>query len=149
MIAANPAADPKRKDAVPGDMRLIVTLVKGLPQAVLYRAVVPGTPASAKVPFSSPWRTITLDKVEDVSSQIEFAGQDGNFEFSIPLAVLGIKPQAGLKLKGDIGILHGSSFLTTARSYWSNKATSIVSDVPSEATLEPGLWGMLEFQPAK
>ena len=149
MIAANPAADPKRKEAAPGDTRLIVTLVKGKPQAVLYRAVVPGTPTAAKVPFSSPWRTITLDKVEDVSSQIEFACKDGNFEFSVPLAVLGIKPQAGLKLRGDIGILRGSSFLTTARSYWSNKATSIVSDVPSEATLEPGLWGTLEFKPAK
>ena len=149
MIGANPAADPKRKDAVAGDMRLIVARVKGVTKAMLYRAVVPGTPDSAKVPFASPWRTITLDQVTDISSQVQFAEKDGNFEFSVPLTVLGINPQPGLRLKGDIGILRGNAVQTTARVYWGNKATSITSDVPSEALLAPGLWGTLEFQPAK
>lgn len=149
MIAANPAADPKRSEPAPGDLRLIVTLVGGKPRAVLYRAVVPNTPQNAKVPFSSPWRTITLDKVEDVTAQIQFGAKDGNYAFSIPLETLGIRPQPGLKLKGDIGVLRGDASITMSRTYWSNKATSIVSDVPSEAMLQPGLWGTLEFKPAK
>ena len=106
MLGTNPAADPKRTTPVEGDLRLLVTLVKGQPKAVLYRAVVPGT--KEPVPFSSPWRTITLDRVDDVSAEVQLAGAGGNYEFSIPLATLGLKPKAGTSLKGDIGILRGS-----------------------------------------
>ena len=148
-LMIGPMADPKRKEAGPGDMRLIVALVKGAPKAMLYRAVVTGTPDSAKVPFSSPWRTITFDQVEDISSKIQFAKKDGNFEFSVPLAAIGIVPEPGLRIKGDIGILRGHDGQTTARVYWSNKATGITSDVPSEALLAPSLWGTLEFKTAK
>jgi hypothetical protein len=31
------------------------------------------------------------------------------------------------------------------RVYWSNKATGIPADVPSEAELTPQLWGRWEF----
>ncbi|HVJ45518.1 MAG TPA: hypothetical protein VM511_03965, partial [Luteolibacter sp.] len=143
-LMIGPSGD--RKNPVAGDMRLLVTIVNKKPLALLYRAVVPGTKDSEKVPFSSPWRTITFDKVEDVSSQIEFSGSDGNYEISIPLATIGIKPAAGSKVRGDIGILRGTGNETTARVYWSNKATGIVSDVPDEAMLNPKLWGTLEFQ---
>ncbi len=143
-LMIGPSGD--RKNPVAGDMRLLVTLVNKKPLALLYRAVVPGTKQADKVPFSSPWRTIHFDKVEDVSSQIEFSGGEGNYEISIPLAAIGIKPTAGSKIRGDIGILRGKDNETTARVYWSNKATGIVSDVPDEAMLNPKLWGTLEFQ---
>lgn len=145
MLGTDSAADPGRADPVTGDLRLLVTMVKDRPRAVLYRAVVPGT--RAPVPFSSPWRTVTFDLVEDVSTEIRLAGAGGNFEFSIPLNILGLKPDAGKNLKGDIGILRGSGTQTTARVYWSNKATGITSDVPSEAMLAPQLWGKVEFTP--
>jgi hypothetical protein len=144
MIGTNPNADPKRAQPVEGDLRLIITQVKGKTRALLYRAIVPGTKDA--VPFSSPWRTITLDKVEDVSGQVQLAGKDGDFEISIPLATLGLKPQAGQTLQGDIGILRGNNGQTTARIYWSNKATGITSDVPSEAMLTPNLWGKWELK---
>lgn len=147
MLAVNPAADPKRSNAAEGDLRLLVTLVKGKPKALLYRAVVPGV--KDPVPFSSPWRTITLDRVDDVSADVQLAGAGGNYELSIPLATLGLKPTAGQSLKGDIGILRGNGAATTARVYWSNKATGITSDVPSEAALTPLLWGRLEIKSAK
>ncbi len=149
MIGANPFAEATRKVAVSGDMRLIVTLVKGLPKAILYRAVVPGTADSVKIPFSSPWRTILFDQVIDISSQLQFAEKGGDYEFSVPLSVLGVNPQLGLRIKGDIGVLLGEAFHTSARIYWANKATSITSDVPSEAELSPMLWGTFEFQPLK
>ncbi len=149
MIGTNPSAKPDRREPVPGDMRLLVTTVKGMPRAMLYRASVPGTPEKEKVPFSSPSRTITFDKVEDVSAQIEFAAKDGTYEFSIPLNVLGLKPADGLTIKGDIGILRGTDGQTTARTYWANKASGITADVPSEATLTPGVWGTFHFQTAK
>lgn len=145
MIGANPDANPDRRDPVEGDIRLLVTLVENRPRAVLYRAVVPGT--KEPVPFSSPSRTITLDEVVDVSDKLEFAtGDDGIFELSVPLHVLGLKPQKGMKIKGDVGILRGNGVSTLARVYWSNKATGIVSDVPSEAQLTPALWGNWTFE---
>jgi hypothetical protein len=143
MIGADANASDQRRQPVIGDARLIVTQVKGKTVAALYRAVVPGT--KEPVPFSSPWRTITLDRVEDVSAQVRLAGTNGNFEISIPLATLGLKPAAGQRLKGDIGILRGNGFQTLQRVYWANKASGITADVPSEAELTPRLWGRWEF----
>ena len=145
MIGADPQANPDRKDPVSGDSRLLVTMVKGKPWALLYRAVVNGTREKDKIPFSSPSRTITFDKVEDVTGQIQLAGTEGNYEISIPLTTLGLKPKNGLSIKGDIGILRGDGDQTTARIYWSNKATGITADVPSEAMLTPALWGTFKF----
>jgi hypothetical protein len=152
MLGTDPHADPKRTQPVPGDVRLLVTLVADpagkappRPKALLYRAVVPGTPAQDRVPFSSPWRTIYFDRVDDVSAQVKWAGKDGDYEFSIPVETLGLKPEPGLKLKGDVGVLRGNGFQTNYRVYWSNKATAITADVPSEAELQPGLWGTFEF----
>jgi len=143
MIGANPLADAKRSSPVEGDLRLLVTIVKNKPLALVYRAVVPGT--REPVPFSSPWRTITIDRVDNVSDQVQLAGEDGNFEFSIPLAVLGLKPRPGQTIKGDVGVLRGDGFQTLHRVYWSNKATGLTSDVPSEAMLTPQLWGTWQF----
>jgi hypothetical protein len=44
-------------------------------------------------------------------------------------------------LKGDIGILRGDGSKTLSRSYWNNKATSVISDVPSEAELTHQIFG--------
>ncbi len=152
MIGANSSADPKRTAPVDGDMRLTVTQVKGSSTggtsktfAILYRPVAPGTKTD-KVPFSSPWRTISFDRVDDVSDKVQLAADGkGNYEISVPLELLGLVPKPGMRIKGDIGILRGNGSETQARTYWSNKATSIVSDVPSEAELTPGLWGTWEF----
>ena len=150
MLGSDPAAPADRQKPVAGDLRLTVTTRpdgKSLATwAVLYRAVVPGTAAEARVPFSSPWRTVHFDLVKDVSSDVALARKDGNYELSIPLAVLGVEAVAGRRLRGDLGVLRGSSGATTQRVYWSNKATGITADVPSEAELAPGLWGTFELR---
>jgi hypothetical protein len=80
--------------------------------------------------------------VEDVTSQIALAKDGtGNFELSIPLATLHWQPKPGALYRADLGVLRGSSNQTTQRVYWSNKATAITADVPSEAELTPKLWG--------
>jgi hypothetical protein len=45
-------------------------------------------------------------------------------------------------LQGDIGILRGTGAITTQRLYWNNLNTSIATDIPSEARLQPGNWGL-------
>jgi hypothetical protein len=148
MIGADPNADPNRKQAVAGDLRLLVTRVKGKTTAILYRPVAPGT-STEPVVFASPLRTLKFDRVDDVSDRMELAGgPDRTYEFSIPLATLGLKPEAGQTLRGDVGILRGNGFRTLQRVYWSNKATGLVSDLPSEAELTPQLWGRWVFRPS-
>lgn len=146
MIGSNPSADLKRQAPVAGDLRLLVYQVQGKTMAMLFRAIVPGT--TSPVPFSSPVKTITLDQVQDVSSQVQLISKDGNYAFSISLATLGLKPVAGQKIKADIGVLRGNGIETVQRVYWNNKATSITSDVPSEAELTPSLWGEWVFRSA-
>lgn len=146
MIGTDPHADPKREAPVAGDIRLLVYLVQGKLRATLYRAVVPGT--ANPVPFTSPSRTITLDKVEDVSDELQFNAAKGEYTFSIPLKTLGLAPSPGDKIKADIGILRGSPVQTLQRVYWSNKTTGITSDVPTEAELTPNLWGDWIFKAA-
>jgi hypothetical protein len=143
MLGTDGAADETRSGPVAGDERLLVAVVNGRPRAVLYRAVVPGT--REPVAFSSPDRTVTLDQVEDVSGEIEFSQNQGDYVISILLATLGLKPTPGMVVKADVGLLRGDGATTLERSYWNNKATGLVSDVPSEAELMPKLWGRWKF----
>ncbi|MEZ0296070.1 MAG: hypothetical protein ACAI35_06405 [Candidatus Methylacidiphilales bacterium] len=158
MIGTNPTARADRTAAAPGDLRLLITrkpvAAEGKDKskrtfktmAVLYRPVVPGTAPEKRVPFSSPWRTFNFDQVTDVSDKVQVADDGkGHFEISVSLDTLGLKPQPGTRIRGDIGVLRGAPGQSTARVYWSNKATAIVSDVPSEAELLPALWGEWEF----
>lgn len=144
MIGTDPSAPETRSKAVAGDIRLLVTMVKNRPYALLYRAVAPHQ--GAPVPFSSPSRTITFDSVENVSDSVVLVAKDGDYSVSVPLSVLGLKPAPGLTLRGDIGILRGNGFQTMQRVYWCNKATGITADVPSEAELTPALWGIWRFE---
>ena len=87
-----------------------------------------------------------FDRVRDVTDQLEFAADgSGGFEFSVPLSILNFMPASGTIVTGDIGILRGNGVQTLSRVYWNNKGTAIVSDVPSEAELVPGLWGRFRF----
>jgi hypothetical protein len=124
---------------------LLVTQVKGKTVAALYRPKVPGA-TTEPVEFTSPVRSIKFDRVDDVSSEVRLAaGTNGIYELSVPLSLLGLKPEAGQRIRGDIGVLRGNGSQTMQRSYWRNKATGLVSDIPSEAELTPRLWGQWEF----
>lgn len=142
MIAADPGANPRRRDPVAGDQRLLASLQDGIPTAVLYRSVVPGTRPEERVPFESPVGRVEFDRVEVVSERIRLAQRGGDIELAVPLDLLGVPPlKAGMQLQGDIGLLRGTGAMTTQRLYWSNLDTSICSDVPSEARLMPWNWG--------
>ena len=151
MLSVDPQADPKRREAAVGDLRLLVTQVGKKPLAMLYRqrAAAPGK----AVPFASPWRTVEFDDVQDVSDQIQLReayyknpGFDQKlFEFSIPLSAIGLEPEDGTSVKVDFGLLRGTPGQTSQRLYWHNKATGLLADVPGEALLEPGQWGTLTW----
>jgi hypothetical protein len=147
MLGTDAAAARDRSRPEAGDLRLLVTQVGKETRALLYRARAPGQ--GPAVPFSSPWRTVTFDSVRDVSADVTLAGADGHYEIAVPLPVLGWAPKAGAVHKADVGILRGNGFQTLQRVYWSNKATGITSDVPSEAELQPRLWGLWTLSESK
>lgn len=142
MIGTDREADVNRQQPVAGDLRLLITRVKGQPRATLYRAVVPGIAEAQKVLFESPVGKVWFDEVRDVSAEVKLAQQGGNYEISVPLPLLGMKPEQGRTILGDIGVLRGDGSQTIQRLYWNNLNTAIVSDIPSEARLQPINWGL-------
>ncbi|MCU0980921.1 MAG: hypothetical protein MUF25_17355 [Pirellulaceae bacterium] len=149
-IGTDPAADPHRTQPAPGDQRLLISLFKGQPIGVLYRHRVPDTPGAERIGFSSPWRTEYVDRIERLDpANIGIARTKTGYavEAVVPLELLGLKLQPGKRYMIDFGILSADSggSVTVARTYWANKATGLVNDVPGEITLHPGLWGTVQF----
>ena len=133
------------------DLRLLIAPKDGKPVAVLYERNVPGTPEAARAAFSSPSRTIFLDRVAPLTTAlVAIAPCPGGYliEASIPWDKLGIVPRSGLTIAGDVGVLAADSGGTTtvARRYWSNQATNLVNDVPGEAELTPARWGTFTLE---
>lgn len=153
------AADPKRQGAVPGDVRLLFSLVKGKPVAVLYKPVDPNAPAAAQTRFVSPVGQVFMDRVavldeakvafktsrlKQLKDGITLEGNFWTMEAAVPWSSLGVAPPVpGTTLRGDFGYLqsdeHGTA--TAGRVYWAGKSQTVISDTPSEARLRPALWG--------
>ena len=149
-IGTDPNAPSDRRGPVPGDQRLLMTFMGDTPTAVLYQAVVPGTPQDKAWQVVSPVGSATFDRVTLLPKpKIYAAGSDTRYvvEAAFPLSVLGLKITPGLRLKMDWGVLvsgpDGTEVLR--RDYWANKATAITADAPSEAELHPDLWGHVRF----
>jgi hypothetical protein len=146
MLGTDPQAPRDRQAPVAGDLRLVVTRAKGRTRAVLYRAVVPHGREADRVLFESPVGKVTFSEVRTVSDQVRLAQHGGNCVFAVPLKTLGLRPQAGMEVLADVGILRGREGRTVQRVYWSNLDTVLVSDLPSEARLQPGRWGVWRFK---
>jgi hypothetical protein len=156
-LATDPKADPNRRDAVPGDLRLLLT-AQGEPDqlapvAVLYRQKVPGAPEAGRTTFASPWRSVVMDEVRRLDdAQVAVVVQQNQrryvVEAAVPLATLGLRPFDGLRLLADFGVLFGDAAgeTTIERCYWSNHAVNFTSDVPGEAMLYPHLWGTVAWR---
>jgi len=141
MLRTSGAGDDK--NPIAGDIRLFVTQKDGKTLAVLYRqkAAVVGN----RQTFASPIGEVTFDDVQDVSKDVEVASNGSNYEFSVPLSVLGLRDPVGKTFHGDVGIVLSDGVHARARIYWHNKWDSMASDVPSEARLNPSQWGLFKF----
>ena len=158
-LGMDTSADRERKAPVAGDLRILLTFVKGEPVAVLYKPVDPTAPLELHKKFSSPVSRFTMDRVEILrgvhgmqlgARLTEEKKKDTEMvtmwaiEAAIPWKALGVKaPEEGTILRGDFGVLQSDAqgMRTTNRQYWSGKAQKVVADVPSEARLSPALWG--------
>ncbi|MDQ2732204.1 MAG: hypothetical protein M3Y56_11140, partial [Armatimonadota bacterium] len=142
---------PEDQRSAAGNLRILMTEAQGKPIAILNQKVDPAAPASQHYNFSAGWHAVAFDRVTPVP-QVQLATgpiEGGYFvEAAIPWSLIGVKPAAGLHLRGDVGALFADNggATTVSRQYWSNKATGLVNDVPGEADLTPDLWGTFVLQ---
>ncbi|NQT86969.1 hypothetical protein HQ560_09405, partial [bacterium] len=150
-LGTDPKADSKRPEPVLGDFRLSIGNFRGAPTAVLFRPKAtekaPKTFTSGVVRDGYVVESVTV--VKDAKIHVRIHGNKKGYvvEAAIPLAALGLKPAAGLKLRGDFGVTHGDGAGkdTVLRTHWHNQSTGIVNDEVFELKLEPRNWGEIRF----
>ena len=143
-FACDPKADPKRREPVAGDKRLLIAPHEGKPMAVLYSHRKPG--GKNPVEFASPWRGAKVDDVQRLAEAKVEVKTDANgytVKASIALSDLGLRLPPGEKIRADSGVTFGDAAGTDTnlRSYWSNQSTGLVDDIPGEIMLSPQMWG--------
>ena len=149
-FSTDPSMDPERAGPALGDKRLLIAPFHQQPIAVLYsyREAI----AKSPMPFSSPWRTEHVDRVaqlQDARIAVDVHPDSYEVIASIPLSDLGLPgASTSVTLRGDFGVIYGdaSGTVDQLRSYWSNNATGLVSDIPGEVTVVPKAWGILDFE---
>ncbi|MDD5704939.1 MAG: sugar-binding protein [Kiritimatiellae bacterium] len=159
MLAANPGADATRSEPAAGDMRLLFSVMEDQPIAVMYEAV--ARPGEEKAPraFNSASRGFPFDRVVQLKNAVvKVAKAADGYVLSavVPLKDIGFVLTAdtstglgaGLKTKGDVGVLFSNDggTVTARRTYYFNQNTSITGDLPSEAQLQPASWGVVEVE---
>ena len=140
----------KTEKAVSGDIRIVMSMMNQNPVAVLMKPVDKTAGADLSFVYSSPVMSVNFDRVEilknaDVNIKIE--GMTYVVEAKIPLADIGLKPNEGMFITGDLGIITSDSMGTVniARIYHYTKNTELTSDLPQEASLYPNKWGIMKF----
>ena len=133
---------------LPGDLRLLFSVLDGKPVAVLYRYRVPGTTTPEQ--FGSGVGVTRVDEIKLLpDAQIAVDRQPNRYTLraAVPLAELGLAPQVGQRYRGDFGIIYSDQIGRTdeLRMYWSNPATGMVNDLSIEANIAPGAWGAFEM----
>ena len=150
-FSTDPAADPNRNGPAPGDKRLLIAPFHQQPdcssvfisgakrdratrvfQPMAKRACRSRYPTQRRAHFDrDPLRTLMRSGQLCRSPIWDCQG-----------------PGSATDLRGDFGVIYGDADGTVdqLRSYWSNKATGLVNDVPGEVTVMPRLWGRAPFR---
>ncbi len=141
----------KRRDPGVSDVRVVLSQLAGKPVAVLMKPVDPTADATRSLDYTSPVAPKHFDRVEILTNAaVSVAKIDRGYvvEASLPLSALGLKPVKGLQVRGDFGFIasDASGTINVARTYWTNKDTNLVNDLPQEAWLFPATWGWINFE---
>jgi hypothetical protein len=132
-------------------LRLLFAPLDGKPACVLMKPVDKDAPAEKAYKYHSPVGDKQFDRVQvlsDAQVAVRCEAQRYWVEAAVPLAALGLHPAPGMVIRGEAGFIssdaHGT--INVARTYWSNKATNLTSDMPLEAWLYPETWGEFKFE---
>lgn len=143
MLSTGKALTTKHFAPTEGDERLLLALYNGRPTAVRYRPVVPGAAQPVRLMAATVDEIIQLPAAKVAITK---AGDGYIAEASVPLAELGLDPAHLADLRGDVGVIYADQTggNRALRMYYYNQNTKIVSDLTTEATLQPGEWGAIE-----
>ena len=149
-IGADPRAAATRIQPVKGDFRVVIANLKDQPEAILLQPVNPLAPKNLQKIYTSPVGEKRFDEVRILNgAQIAVVKTESGYrlEAAIPLKELALQPLPGTDFRGDIGFISSDAAgrINTARTYWSNQATNLVSDEPLEAWLFPATWGIFSW----
>ncbi|MFA6293808.1 MAG: sugar-binding protein [Victivallales bacterium] len=133
-----------------GDIRIVIAPFNGKASAVIMAPVDKKAQGELRKVYTSPVITRAFDRVEVLKDAVvAVKTRDGGYcvELAVPLKDIGFKPLPG-KTRGDVGFISSDSkgMINTARTYWSNKNTNLVNDLPSEAWFIPSKWGEIEIK---
>ncbi|MCJ8332062.1 MAG: hypothetical protein HRT89_19300 [Lentisphaeria bacterium] len=148
-LSTNPNANHSSNKPVAGDIRILVTKVKGKRVAVLYRPIASsGKPWSVSTPAGGTASFQDVRILKKALIRIKQLKNSYSVEVAVPYTALGMKPvKKGLKLKFDWGVYStAEGNLPTMRNYWANKKAVGVKDEPTEARFQPKFWGTVHFQ---
>jgi hypothetical protein len=145
-IGTDPKASAKRMQPVKGDLRIVLSNLNNQPAAVLMEPVNPTAAKSNAKVYTSPVGDKKFDEVRlfaNVKVTIVKRESGYRLEAAVPLKEIGLQAEPGQEFRGDLGFISSDAAgkINTARTYWANKATNLVSDEPLEAWLFPASWG--------
>ncbi|MGD0092244.1 MAG: hypothetical protein ABSE73_20200 [Planctomycetota bacterium] len=138
-----------------GDTRIVITRTpEGKMVATRYRPVIAEKDKPNQASFTTQSSgTETFDEIvawNDLPMHCTAAKDSYAVEVAVPWAALGIVPQSGLTLIGDLGVIYGNQGGTknAIRYMWSDKSpeVSINNDIPSESRLHPNQWARLVLE---
>jgi hypothetical protein len=149
LLQTQPGAVPQRPAPVRGDVRLVFSIHQGKPVCVLYDYSAEDL-LLVPVQFRTGSRVTECDKVSRLGgARVELRREPSSLtlEASVPLAALGLRPEAFKETRGDLGRVVGAPDRPVAvrRVYWANRHAPPAGDLAAEAALQPAQWGVFRF----
>jgi hypothetical protein len=149
LLGTDPKAPPQRRQVAAGDIRLLFSVMRDQPVAVLYEPILRGDGKRQPRIFSSPTGVEPFDRVEvlaDAKVAVERTAAGYRLEASVPLSAIGFAPRPGEFIRGDLGVIYSDAggSRNALRACYANTHTAIVNDVPTESRLEPQYWGSVQ-----
>lgn len=83
-------------------------------------------------------------KILPVEPKVTVAADGWSLSATIPWELVAVDPAK--PIRGDVGVILSDpqGLHNAARIYFFNKRTGLVSDLPNEARLVPGAWGVFK-----
>ncbi len=141
----------KRRDPNESDFRIVISQLNKKPVAVLMKPIDPAADEKTALEYVSPVQPKHFDRVEiltDAQVSVTKSEKAYTVEAAIPLSELGLESLKGLRMVGDFGFISSDSAgtINVARTYWANKDTNLVNDLPQESWFNPFTWGEIIFE---
>ncbi|HZZ72124.1 MAG TPA: hypothetical protein VFE24_07705 [Pirellulales bacterium] len=133
------------------DVRLLIAPLAGKATCVLMKPVDKQAAPDQAYDYRSPVGVKHFDRVEvleDAAIHVKVEKDRYRVEAAIPWKRLAWVPAAGATIRGEAGFISSNAegTIDVARTYWSNPATNLTNDLPSEAWLYPNTWGEWKFE---